>query len=52
MKKLIERFKNLRKKKAIKNFVETHEDWLGGEARVFFPKDDDEKNSKQRKRKR
>jgi hypothetical protein len=51
MKRLIEKLKNLRKKKVIKHFVENHEEWLGAEARVVFSKED-EKSLKQKRRKR
>lgn len=40
MKKIIERLKRYRKRRDIKNFKEEHEQWLGGEARVAFSKED------------
>jgi hypothetical protein len=39
MKKIISKIKNLKKKKLV-NEKETHEEWLGAEARVSFSKED------------
>ena len=47
MKKLIDKIKNLKKKKVVK---EVHEEWLGAEARVAFSKEDT-KMMKQKRRK-
>jgi hypothetical protein len=51
MKKILEKIKKYKKKKAVKDFKEEHEDWLGAEARVFFSKED-EKTLKQMRRKK
>lgn len=40
VKKIIERLKRYKKKRDIKNFREEHEQWLGGEARIAFSKED------------